>query len=375
MSPATKKKKAEAEELEQEVDQELEQQEQEQAPTPKDEEPQKNIRELTRQQKAAAVIVSLGTDKASKIYKYMESEDVEHLTMEVAKLGFVDADTSEEALKEYYQLCMTSKAVTEGGMEYARAVLEKAYGPQAAEMMLDKLTKTMKTREFDFLSKADGKSLFNALQQERPQTIALVLSYVDPDKAAMVIEGLDKARQVQVVQSIASMDSASPAAVKVVQDEISKRFESLFDSKAVEIGGIDHVASIMNNVDRTNEKSIFERLSKKDEALVDEIRKRMFTFEDIFDMDDRSVQRFIRDCDPRDLVLSIKGAPKEVAEKLFANMSTRMAETMRDDLEVTTNVRMRDVEEAQQRVVSIIRSLEERNELIILKGGRDDIIA
>ncbi len=375
MSKATSVKEVELEEFEEtEQPQETEKPQKTEEPAPPAE-PAKKLRELSRQEKAAAVIVSLGTDKASKIYKFMDSEDVEDLTMEVAKLGFVDADTSEEALKEYYQLCMTSKAVTEGGMEYARAVLEKTYGSQAAELMLDKLTKTMQVREFDFLAKADGKSLFNALQQERPQTIALVLSYVDPDKAAMVIEGLDKERQVQVVQSIASMESASPSAVQVVQEEIGKRFESLFDSKAVEVGGIDHVASIMNNVDRSNEKSIFEKLSRKDEALVDEIRKRMFTFEDINDMDDRSVQRFIRDCDPRDLVLSIKGAQNDVAEKLFANMSTRMAETIKDDLEVTTNVRMRDVEEAQQRVVSIIRSLEERNELIILKGGRDDIIA
>lgn len=330
---------------------------------------------LTRQQKAAAVIVSLGTEKASQLYQYMDPEDVEQITLEVARLGYLDSATTEEVLKEYYQMCQTNKAVTEGGLEYARAVLEKAYGAQAAESLLEKVTKSLKNREFAFLNKADEKSLYAALQHERPQTIALVLSYVDPEKSAAVIEELDPDRQMKVVENIANMESASPAAVKIIEAEMEKKFTNLMATNNVKVGGVDYVASIMNNLDRSSEKGIFDRLTAHNAELADEIRKRMFVFEDIISMDDRSVQRFVRDCDPRDLVLALKGSNAEVANKIFANMSTRMAQSIRDDLEITSNVRIRDVEEAQQRIVSIIRDLEEKNELIIIKGGKDDIIA
>lgn len=334
-----------------------------------------NSGKLTRQQKAAAVIVSLGTEKASKLYQYMDPEEVEQLTLEVAKLGYIDSDTTEEVLTEYYQMCQTNKAVTEGGLEYARAVLEKAYGAQAAENLLAKVTKSLKNREFSFLNKADEKSLYAALQHERPQTIALVLSYIDPEKSAAVIEELDPQRQMQVVENIANMESASPAAVKIIEAEMEKKFTNLMATNNVKVGGVDYVAKIMNNLDRSSEKSIFDRLAEHNGELVDEIRKRMFVFEDIITMDDRSVQRFVRECDPRDVVLALKGTSNEVATKIFSNMSTRMAQSIKDDLEITTNVRIRDVEEAQQRIVSIIRNLEEKNELIIIKGGKDDIIA
>ncbi len=205
--------------------------------------------------------------------------------------------------------------------------------------------------------------------------MALVLSYVDPSKAAGVIEQLPPERQVRVVESIATMESASPAAVKIIEAEMEKKFSSMLTTSNVKVGGIDYVAGIMNNLDRSSEKAIFDRLGVNNAELADEIRKRMFVFEDIVTMDDRSVQRFVRDCDPRDLVLALKSANGDVSNKLFMNMSARMAESIRDDLEITTNVRMKDVEDAQQRIVGIIRDLEEKNEIVILKGGKDDIIA
>lgn len=330
---------------------------------------------MTGAQKAAAVIVSLGVDKASLLYQYMEPDEIEQVTIEVAKLGFLDSAVTEDILNEYYQMCMTNKAVTEGGLEYARTVLEKAFGAQTANTLLDKVRRSIKNREFAFMNKATEKDLFSALQHERPQTIALVLSYVEPDKAAAVIEQLTGKRQLRVVESIAKMDSASPAAIKIIEAEMSKRFANLFSSENVKVGGIDFVASVMNNIDRSNEKNIFDGLTVHNNELADEIRKRMFVFEDIITMDDRSVQRFVRDCDPRDLVLALKAAGEEVANKLFTNMSTRMAQTIQDDLEIATNVRMKDVEEAQTRIVNIIRDLEEKNEIIILKGGKDDFIA
>ena len=331
--------------------------------------------EMSSAQKAATVIVALGADKASQIYRYMDPEDVEQLTIEVAKLGFLDSSVTEEILNEFHQMCMTNKAVTEGGLEYARAVLEKAYGAQAADDLLSKVTKSLKNREFAFMNKADVKALFSALQGERPQTIALVLSYVDADKAAGVVAQLDEKRQIQVVESIAKIDSVSPAAIKIVEAEMSKKFSSIVTSANVKVGGIDYVADVMNNLDRASEKNIFDGLAAYDQELADEIRKRMFVFEDIITMDDRSIQRFVRDCDARDLVLALKGSNAEVAEKLFANMSTRMAQNIKDDLEITSNVRIKDVQDAQQRIVDIIRDLEEKGEIIILKGGKDDIIA
>ena len=329
--------------------------------------------ELSSAQKAAAVIIALGAEKASLIYKFMEDEEVEQLTLEVARLGFLTTQQTEDILNEFYQLCMTNKAVTEGGLEYARAVLEKAYGEQAAIELLGKVTRSLKNREFAFMDKADIKSLFSALRGERPQTIALVLSYVDADKAAGVVAQLEEKKQIQVVESIAKLDSVSPAAIKIVEAEMHNRFSNIMTDTNIKVGGIDYVADVMNNLDRTSEKNIFDGLSDPD--LADEIRKRMFVFEDIITMDDRSVQRFVRDCDPRDLVLALKAANTEVANKLFTNMSTRMAQSIKDDLEITSNVRMKDVEEAQQRIVGIIRGLEEKGEIIILKGGKDDIIA
>ena len=329
--------------------------------------------ELSTAQKAAAVIIALGAEKASLVYKYMEDEEVEQLTLEVARLGVLSTQQTEDILNEFYQLCMTNKAVTEGGLEYARAVLEKAYGEQAAIELLGKVTRSLKNREFAFMDKADIKSLFSALRGERPQTIALVLSYVDADKAAGVVAQLEEKKQIQVVESIAKLDSVSPAAIKIVEAEMHNRFSNIMTDTNIKVGGIDYVADVMNNLDRTSEKNIFDGLSDPD--LADEIRKRMFVFEDIITMDDRSVQRFVRDCDPRDLVLALKAANTEVANKLFANMSSRMAQSIKDDLEITSNVRMKDVEEAQQRIVGIIRGLEEKGEIIILKGGKDDIIA
>ena len=335
----------------------------------------KHTANMTSAQKAAAVIIALGAEKASKIYKHMDPEDVEQLTIEVAQMGFLDSEQTEEILTEYYQMCMTNKAITEGGLEYARMVLEKAYGQQEAAELLGKVTRSLKSRQFAFLGKADIKSLYTALQGERPQTIALVLSHVDAAKAASVVSQIEGKKQVRVVEALAKIDSVSPEAIKIVEAEMGKKFSSMITSQNVKVGGIDYVADIMNNLDRASEKNIFDGLIERDQNLAEEIRKRMFVFEDIVTMDDRSVQRFVRDCDTRDLVLALKASNNEVANKLFANMSSRMAQSIKDDLEITSNVRLKDVEAAQQRIVDIIRNLEERNEIIILKGGKDDVIA
>lgn len=334
-----------------------------------------DITALSSEQKAAAVVVLLGVDKASEIYKYLSEEDLEKLTLEVAKLEHLPADTMEAILDDFYKLCLTQKVVTDGGMEYARTVLEKAFGSQAAASLIEKVAKSLKTRAFSFIRKTDSKSLISILQYERPQTIALVLSYAESDQAAEIIASLSEEKRIRVVECIARMDSASPEAIKIVEAELEKKFDSILTTDYTRIGGIDYIAEVMNYMDRTNEKFIFAELGKKDAELADEIRKKMFVFEDIITMDNRSIQRFVRECDTRDLVYALKGANAEVANLIFANMSSRMAESIKSDLEITTNVRMKDVEEAQQRIVNIIRKLEEDGELVIMKAGKDEIIA
>ena len=234
--------------------------------------------ELTPAQKAATVIVAIGTEKASRIYQYMDSEELEQLTIEVAKLGYIDPEQTEQTLEDFYQMCLTNKAITEGGMEYARSVLQKAFGDQAAEQLLSKVTKALSNRSFSFLDKTDAKTLLSTLQHERAQTIALVLSYVDPDKAAAVLEELPPEKKLRVVKSIARMESASPTAVKMIEDELQKKFSSLIVTENVQIGGLDHIAAIMNNLERSSEKAIFDGLEENDGTLAEEIRKRMFVF-------------------------------------------------------------------------------------------------
>ena len=329
---------------------------------------------IGQEQKAAAVVVALGTEKASKLYKYLSAEEVEALTLEVAKLGHLQAEDTENILDDFYKNCLTQKVVTDGGVEYARAVLEKAYGEDMADELLRKMSRFLKNRTFDFLSKVDTKNLFNILQNERAQTIAIVLSHMESDKAADLLAELPDKKRIQVVRNIAKMDGASPEAIKIVEAQIRNRLDNILTSDNVRIGGIDYVADVMNHMDRSNEKFIFDEIGKRDAELAEDIRKRMFGFEDILGMDNRSIQRFIRDCDTRDLVYALKGANEEIRTCFFSNMSQRMAESVRSDLEITNNVRLRDVEEAQSRIVGIIRRLDEAGEIVIGKGGKDEIV-
>ncbi len=330
---------------------------------------------ITPEQKAAAVVISLGAEKAAQVYKYLTEEEVQKLTIEVAKLGFLPSETTEGILDEFYKNCMLHKVVTEGGIDYAKSVLEKAFGEDVAHQLLGKVEKTLKSKVFSFLSKYDDLSIFSILSNERPQTIALVLSYMDSGRAANIIAGLPEQRKIAVVEAIAKMDSAAPEAMKIVEREIEKKLSSVMTTDYTKIGGIDYIAEVMNYVDRGDEKYIFDELSKKDVELVEEIRKKMFVFEDIVGMDNLSIQRVIREVDQKDLVYALKGAQGEVANVVFANMSARMTETIKSELEITTNVRVRDVEDAQQRIVGVIRKLEESGQIVVSKGGKDDIIA
>ncbi|MCI8465794.1 MAG: flagellar motor switch protein FliG [Lachnospiraceae bacterium] len=331
---------------------------------------------LNSRQKAAIVIVSLGADRASQIYKYLSEQDIEDLTYEVAKLGKTSNSQVEEALDEFYKLCLTHKMMTDGGLDYARNVLEKAFGDTTARSLLEKVSKTLQSKPFNFFTKGDPKALLSLLQHERSQVIVLILSYMEPEQAAGILEQLPEEKRIPVLEGMANMDRVSPEAIAIVEEEMKRKFSAIITSEDnTNLGGIDYVADIMNHVDRSNERKIFEELGKTNPDLATDIRNKMFVFENILDMDDRSVQRFVRDCDSKDVVYALKTANQEMQDIFFRNMSKRMAETVRADLEITTNVRLKDVEEAQQRIVNLIRNLEERGEVIIKKGSdEDDII-
>ena len=307
--------------------------------------------ELNGKQKAALVVVSLGADRASQIYKYLGEHDVEELTFEVAKMGRTTNSMVEDTLEQ----------------------LEKAFGATAAKSLLDRVSHTLASRPFNFFSKGDPKALLSLLQNERPQVIALILSYMDAEQAAQILETLVEAKRIPTVVAMAKMDRVSPEAIAIVEEEMRRKFDTIITSEDnMNLGGIDFVADVMNHIDRSNEKKIFDELDVTDPDLSTDIKDKMFVFEDILTMDDRSVQRFIRECESKDIVFALKTANEEMKQIFFHNMSKRMAETVQSDMEVSRNVRLKDVEEAQQRIVNLIRLLEEKGEVIINKGGDED---
>lgn len=330
--------------------------------------------EVTPLQMAATVITAIGAENAALVYKHLSEEDVEKLTYEVSRLQYMDINTVNRILSDFYDLCLTQKVITEGGVTYARSVLEKAYGPEMAKALMDKVAKSLKVKAFDFVRKSDAKNILAIVQNEYPQTIALILSYVNPDQAAMVLSELPKEKRVDVVERIAKMDSANPDVVKAIEETLAKKFSSLVSMELTEVGGVNYIADVLNHVDRGTEKFILDELSVRDPALVTEIRQKMFVFEDIIGLDSMAIQRFIREVESKDLAIAIKGSSAEVTAVLYANMPQRMQESIQQDIEYLHNIRMRDVEEAQQRIVAIIRRLEDEGELVISKGGKEDEI-
>lgn len=324
--------------------------------------------------KAAAVIVALGSAQASEVYKHLTEDEIERLTVEVARLSRLTPEEMQEIVDDFYGLCTTQKVISEGGIIYARNVLEKAFGSQRANSYMDRLSKAMQTRSFEFVRKANYKNLMMMIQNEHPQTIAFVLSYSTADQSSKIISELPKRLQMDVIRRIATLDSVSPEIVSIVEQALERRFSSVVSVDMTEIGGIPFVADIMNHIDRTTEKYIFDELSKSDPALSDDIRKLMFVFEDILDLDDSTIQTVLRTIDAQDLAVAIKGSSEEIKELLLGNISARARENILSDIEYLRNVRMRDVERAQQKIVDSIRSLEESGEIVISRGGEDAII-
>lgn len=329
---------------------------------------------LTTKRKAAAVIIALGSEYASSIYKHLRQEEVEQLTMEISTIKDLSPESMEEIIEEFYNLCLAQKYFSEGGIDYAKEILHKAFGMQNANQLIDKITKSLKTRAFDFLKKAEPKHLLTFIQSEHPQTVALILSYLKPEQASGIIAGLPREIQLEVVERIAMMDRTSPEVIKEVERALEKKFSSTMTLGLAEIGGVKHIASILNEVDRGTEKFIMEELAKNEPNLAEEIRKRMFIFEDIVTLDDISIQRFLREVEIKDLLIALKGTSKDVSDIFYANMSSRMAEMMQEEGQYMRSVRLVEVEEAQQKLVGVAKKLEELGEIYIYRNRKDEIV-
>lgn len=329
---------------------------------------------LSGRQKAAILLISLGSDISAQIFKHLREDEMEQLTFEIANLRKVDNAQKEEVIAEFHQMCVARDYISQGGIDYAREVLERALGTQKAIDILNRLTTALQVRPFDFIRKTDPSQLLNFIQSEHPQTIALIMAYLDPEQAAILISALPPERQSDVARRIAMMDRTSPEIVKEIERVLERKLSSLVSQDYTMAGGIQSVVDVLNRVDRSTEKTIMETLEIQNPELAEEIKMRMFVFEDIVQLDDRAIQQVLREVETKDLALALKGASEEVTAKIKRNMSKRAAEMLKEDIEFMGPVRLRDVEEAQQRIVNIIRKLEEAGDIIVARGGGDEII-
>jgi len=330
--------------------------------------------ELKGIQKAAILLIALGPEKSSLIFKHLKEEEIEDLTLEIANTKSVTPQVKDKVINEFYEVCLAQQYIAEGGIGYAKELLEKALGADKAMDVIGKLTASLQVKPFEFVKKTDASQLLNFIQDEHPQTIALILSYLSAGQAATILGALMPEKQAEVARRIATMDRTSPDVIKEVERVLESKLSSLVNQDYTIIGGVDAVVDILNTVDRGTEKHIMETLEVEEPELADEIRKKMFVFEDILLLDDRAIQRVLRDVDNNDLAIACKGSTEEVQNAIFSNMSKRLAEMIKEDMEFMGPIRMKDVEEAQQKIVNIIRKLEDSAEIVISRGGGDEIV-
>ena len=322
--------------------------------------------ELSGVQKAAILLISLGPEKSANVFKHLKEDEIETLTLEIANTRNVPPDLKEHVLEEFYEICLAQQYIAEGGIGYAKELLDKALGEDKAKDVIGRLTASLQVRPFEFVRKADPSQLLNFIQEEHPQTIALILAYLPSAQAAAVVGSLAK--------RIALMDRTSPDVIKEVEKVLEKKLASLVNQDYTIVGGVDAIVAILNTVDRSTEKHIMETLEIEEPELADEIRRKMFVFEDILMLDNRAIQTVLRDVDNNDLSIALKNANEDVQNCIFNNLSSRLATMIKEDMEYMGPVRLKDVEEAQQKIVNIIRKLEDTGEIVISRGGGDDII-
>lgn len=325
-------------------------------------------------EKAAILLIALGPDLASQVLKHCDERDIERVTLAIFNMQNVPGQVKDAVLQECLQLTATSAALAEGGEEYAREILTRTFGNQQAVEFMERIAGKTLERPFEFLDSVDPQQLASSLRSEHPQTIALILCYLLPKKVAAVLANLEEDLQAEVAARIAIMDRISPDIVSEVQSGLRRKMSSFLAREYSTIGGVNFLVRVLNQVDRTTERSILESLDQADSTVAEQVRRSMFVFEDIVQLDDRAIQRILRDVESRDLVLALKGSNDEVRNVVFRNLSSRAADTLRDDLNSLGPVRLRNVEEAQQRIVNVIRKLEQDEEIVVSRGSQDELI-
>jgi flagellar motor switch protein FliG len=334
----------------------------------------KGVKEFTGRQKAAVFLVTIGSEISAEIFKYLREDEIETLTFEIARLETIDAEQKDAILQEFQELMMANQFISTGGIDYARELLEKSLGSQKAIDIINRLTSSLQVRPFDFIRRTDPAHLLNFIQQEHPQTIALILAYLEPNKASIILQNLPNDVQSDVARRIATMDRTSPEVLREVERVLEKKLSTLSSEDYTAAGGVESIVEILNLVDRASEKQIIEALEDEDPELAEEIKKRMFVFEDIVMLDDRAIQKVMREVDSQELAKALKSVDTEVQDKIFRNMSKRAAGMLKEDMEYMGPVRLKDVEEAQQKIVSIIRHLEDTGEIVVARSGEDEMV-
>ena len=330
---------------------------------------------LTGIQKAAILFITLGPEAASGIIKKLSDAEIQKITYEIANTTSVKQEQRTEILEEFVEMNKAKDYILEGGFEYARNLLGKALGSQRAKEILEKVSEaTQQYRPFAIARKADAHQLLNVISNEHPQTIALILCYLQPDKGAQILSELPEDIQTEVAYRVASMDNTSPMVIKEIEKVLNSKLSSVVRTDMTTIGGVETLVDILNQVDRTTEKNITEGLEREDPELAEKIKQSMFVFEDVITLDDVSIQRVLREVESKDLALALKGCSEEVANAIFRNQSKRAAASLKEDIEFLGPVRLMDVEKAQQKIVSIIRRLEDAGEIIVSRGGEDAIV-
>ena len=328
----------------------------------------------TSREKAAILLISLGKEYSAALYKHLSEEEISDMTLSITTTRRVEPEIREQIIDEFYEMCLAQKFITEGGIDFAREILEKAIGPERAEEMIRKLSSSLQVRPFDFIRRVDSNQILNVIHNEHPQIIALVLSYIEPRQSAQIIASLPSDRQTEIISRISKMGSSSAEYVKEAERILERKVTSMGYTDNIVVGGIDTIVDIVNALDRASEKNILESLDVSDSELADEIRKRLFVFEDIAKLNNVTVQRVLREINNADLAVALKMATEDVQRTIFTNISKRLQEMIKDDMEVMGPIRVRDVEEAQQKIVNVIRKLQDTGEIIVSRGAEDEVI-
>jgi flagellar motor switch protein FliG len=331
--------------------------------------------QLTPHQKAAIALVSFGTEVSSLVLKGMSEQEIEKITIEIANLRDVPSDIEEKVVEECYQIFMARQYISQGGVDFAQQILEKAVGEVKAKEIMQRLESSLRSRGVSLLKDIDPKQLANFFQNEHPQTIALILTQLSPHQAAAILSELGPELQAEVSLRIATMEKISPEIIKEIESTLEGHFDTSATRDLSVSGGAKAIAEILNLIDTTAEKNIIQSLEADDPDLAAEVKNMMFVFDDVVLLDDRSIQRLLKEVETKDLSLALKATRDEVKKKIFSNVSERVATLIEEEMEFMGPTRLSDVESAQGRIVDAVRRLEEEGQIIIAgRGGREDII-